>query len=126
MDEELDDLTTALVTTAIGGGGGSGRNSYSIYQYTSGPNYMSGTLPNAVITTGTGTTFAPVVTPFTNTNGLIYPSHPNLRQLTRTQLDQLLREHRFIPMDNSSYCLYCFALDHYRDAAQHLFVISEE
>lgn len=58
-------------------------------------------------------------------DALLAPSGgPN--KLTPPQLSRLMSGHRFIQMDNSDYCLFCYALDMYRNRTDHLFVISEE
>lgn len=54
-----------------------------------------------------------------------FPLAPGGR-LTPGQLAQLLSEHTFIAMGSSDYCLFCYALDHYRSSAEHIFVIHEE
>lgn len=70
-----------------------------------------------------------IVTPFVGAprDGLFIPGlQSGATKLTPVQLEQLIREHTFIEMAGSNFCLFCFALDHYRTRLEHLFVISEE
>lgn len=96
----------------IGGGGGGAGGYYSGGGITSGGQFIT-------TTTGTVTPFASQPNPMD-----FLMKGPN--KLTPDQLALLLREHTFIEMRNSAYCLFCYALDQYRDRGDHLFVISEE
>lgn len=128
-------MTTA---SANDGGTWSGLNSSGTYHITNGQYYSSGgaytypttttvpyiTVPNTGIVTTPG-----VISPFVQTSpmfpDLVYPaSGPG--KLTPVQLAQLMREHTFIEMEGSEYCLFCFALDQYKTRLDHIFVISEE
>lgn len=95
--------TTTTNVPLIGGGGGVGQ----VQPY---------------ITTSPG-----IVRPFTSV-GLrdLLVSSQGAGKLTQTQLDQLMREHTFVEMGNSEFCLFCYALDQYRTRLDHIFVISEE
>lgn len=100
-------VSTTSANIIIGGGGGG-----------AGGFYSSG---GFITTTGTGT-----VTPFVSQPNPMDFLMKGPNKLTPDQLALLLREHTFIEMRNSAYCLFCYALDQYRDRGDHLFVISEE
>lgn len=68
-----------------------------------------------------------LITPFTPYGpDYLMSTLPGVGKLTPPQLAQLLRDHTFIEMDNSDFCLFCYALDQYRPRTDHIFVISEE
>lgn len=102
--------TQYILTTASGGSGGaatwtsSGTSSY--------PGYLNGLPP-----------LGPA-SPFVATSGGLLPGGVN--RLNHAQMAVLLAEHKFIAMDGGDYCLFCFALDLYRNRLDHLFVIREE
>lgn len=98
-------VSTTSANLIIGGGGG-GAGGY----------YSSG---GFITTTGIGTTV-----PFVGNPLDFLAKGPT--KLTPDQLAVLLREHTFIEMQNSTYCLFCYALDQYRDRSDHVFVIREE
>lgn len=97
----------------IGVGGGSG--GYNIGA--GGGGGYSTTTANPIIT-------LPAGSPCYDAGALIGPKGAS--KLDVAQLSQLMREHTFIPMAGSNFCLFCYALDLYRDAEEHIFVISEE
>jgi hypothetical protein len=91
----------------------------SVYISTT-PNYGSYPYPSVYPTLPTS--YPPFAT--NPLDGLLVPAGPG--KLTAPQLDQLLREHAFIEMAGSEFCLFCYALDLYKTRLDHIFVINEE
>ena len=109
-----------MTTVAYGGGGGGSYINTWTDVNTSLPTtspYLTTTVP--LVTT----TIGPI-------DGALYGSTlikpKGIDKLTPAEGELLLRAHRFIPMEHGPYCLFCFALDIYRDQRAHEFVISEE
>lgn len=116
-DQEVITLTGGV----IGGGGGGGYygGGGSFYPY--------------VTTTTTGINVNPgIVTPFTPASNLQefllsgVPGVGGANKLTPVQLNQLMREHTFVEMQDSDFCLFCYALDQFKTRLDHIFVIREE
>jgi hypothetical protein len=113
-----------MTTVNISGGGGGG--GWHTTTTTNGRMYMGGGYTFTSPTIVTSPPFAPIAPLPDNPFEDLFPAVKRVGKLTQAQTDLLLREHHFIPMEGSSFCLFCFALDMYRDATDHIFVISEE
>lgn len=87
-----------------------------------GMHISSGTATYPGYLQGASTTFAPITSQVFTTTSMVIGNN----RLTPDQLAFVLAQHRFLPMDGSGYCLFCYALDLLRTKVDHLFVIREE
>lgn len=122
-------MTTVKVNISGGGGGGGEGvtwisngvvDGYSWYPYPSSPN-KTGPLIGPARGPITVTPFPELTIP-----GNPFQTNEGRAKLTPAQMDYLLREHPFMPMEQGQFCLFCYALDTFRTEADHIFVISEE
>lgn len=116
----LQTVSTQFVTASPSGVSGA-VNSGAVITL-NGMHISSGTATYPGYLQGASTTFAPITSQVFTTTSMVIGNN----RLTPDQLAFVLAQHRFLPMDGSGYCLFCYALDLFRTKVDHLFVIREE